>query len=289
MIVQTSKLFEETGMVSQTYAHWLSGNQQIKQPLLGLHLLQQQLQIFEPLTIQDQVKAGLYITFNTLGQQGTQQRAAPVQILPIYEDTQVAWEVTHESKFSWHQIYISWEQLSAITSDPITQIKDFFIRRTDKQTGVSLALTRTLSQTFNDLLQGDGKQLALVGKLYSVSLQAIEQVQIQHHIQQCSECQKKLFNSQNLIEAAPLTSVEDLAEQVGLTSTALELGFIIITGMNLSEYQIEIAFRRALAQPNCGESLVSRLTADTGWTAQDIEKACFKRFGVMSHQLGRMQ
>ncbi|MGB2064908.1 MAG: hypothetical protein ACPHUL_07120, partial [Marinomonas gallaica] len=62
MILQASNLFEETGKVSQSYAYWLSGHQQIKQPLSGLRLVQQQFHIFEPLTIREHVPAGVYIT-----------------------------------------------------------------------------------------------------------------------------------------------------------------------------------------------------------------------------------
>ncbi|WP_067214609.1 hypothetical protein [Marinomonas gallaica] len=291
MIVQAIDLFEETGKVSQRYAYWLSGHQQIKQPLSGLRLVQQQFHIFEPLTIQEHVAAGVYITFNTVSPLNKLQNTTPIQVLPVYEDAQVDWEVTQESKFSWSQIFMTWEQLASITGESIAQVKAFFTRHVSKETGTpkSLTLTRTLSQEFNRLMQRDGKQLALVGKLYNLVLQTIEHIQVQSHIQQCPDCQKKLFESQNIIEADQFASTDDLAEQVGLTHTALELGFAVITGMSIGEYQIEIAFRRALAQPNNNQSLASRLTADTGWTQQDIEKACLKRFGVMSHQLGSMQ
>lgn len=291
MIVQASQLFEADGMTNQSYAYWLSGRQQVQKPLLGLHLIQQQLHVFEAVTIQEQVSAGVYITFNTAGTSGKVQSTSPIQVLPVYEDAQVDWEVTHEAQFNWIQLHISWSQLASITGESEQQVQAFFKRHVSNETGTPLTLTLTsaLNREFNQLIQREGKQLALVGKLYNVILQTIEHVQIQHHIQQCNDCQKKLYSSQNAIEAEQFSSTDALAKQVGLTQTALELGFTVITGMSIAEYQIEVAFRRAMAQPKNGQSLANRLTKDTGWTQQDIEKACLKRFGVMSHQLGSMQ
>lgn len=291
MIVQASKLFEADGSTDQNYAYWLSGRQQIQKPLNGLQLIQQSLHIFEPVTIQERVQAGLYITFNTVSGPEKLQNTSPIQVLPIYEDAQVDWEVTQQQNFNWVQVFISWEQLASITGETVEHTQMFFKRNLKKPMGspLSLTLTRALSQEFKALMQREGKQLVLVGKLYSLVLQTIEHVQIQQHISRCEDCQKKLFKCQNNIEKELFESNDALAKEAGLTVTALELGFAVITGMSIAEYQIEVAFRRALAQPNDGQSLAHRLTADTGWTKQDIEKACLKRFGVMSHQLGSMQ
>lgn len=291
MIVQANQLFEADGTTAQNYAYWLSGRQQQQKPLEGLHFTRQQLHVFHPVTIQEQVLAGIYITFNTDEKSKKSQSSSSVQVLSVYEDALVDWEVSHESQFNWTQIFISWPQLAAITGEKIAQVQAFFRRHVSKQTGTPLQLTLTsvLSDEFNLLVDRESKQLALVGKLYNLILQTIEHIQIQQHIQKCEECQTKLYASQNAIEAEQAISAEALAKHVGLTQTALELGFTVITGMSLAEYQIEVAFRRALQRPNDGQTLVNRLTADTGWTKQDIEKACLKRFGVMSHQLGSMQ
>lgn len=291
MIVQASHLFEADGTTKQSYAYCLSGRQQVQKPLLGLHLIQQQLHVFEPVTIQERVSAGVYITFNTGGASRKAQGASAAQIIAVYEDTQVDWEVAHEAQFNWLQLYISWHQLAAITGENEQQVKAFFKRYVSNITGtpLTLSLTTVLNHEFSLLTQREGKQLALVGKLYNVILLTLEHLQIQHHIHQCDDCQKKLYNSQNIIEAEQFSSSEALAKQVGLTQTALELGFSVITGMSIAEYQIEVAFRKVLAQPQLGQSLATRLTTETGWTQQDIEKACLKRFGVMSHQLGSMQ
>ncbi|CUB02407.1 hypothetical protein [Marinomonas fungiae] len=291
MIVQASQLFEANGETNQSYAYWLSGHQHVQKPLSGLHLIQQQLHVFEPVTVQEQVRAGVYITFNTSGALGKLQNASPIQVLAVYENAQVDWEVTHEAQFNWTQLYISWQQLSNITGEGVQQVQAFFIRHVSKETGtpLNLTLTSTLNTEFNRLLEREGKQLALVGKLYNLILQTIEHVQIQQHINQCDECHKKLYACQNAIEAEQFNTADNLAKQVGLTQTALELGFTVITGMSIGEYQIEVAFRRALAQPHNGQTLANRLTADTGWNKHEIEKACLKRFGVMSHQLGSMQ
>ncbi|SBS26244.1 hypothetical protein MAQ5080_00465 [Marinomonas aquimarina] len=291
MIVQASQLFEADGMTDQRYAYWLSGRQQVQKPLPEVQLIQQQLHVFEPVTIQEQVQAGVYITFNTTGSANKVANSTPIQVLPVYEAAQVDWEVSQEAQFNWTQLYISWSQLAAITGENPQQVQAFFKRRVSNDTGTpfSLTLTSALHHEFSLLMKRDSKQLAIVGKIYNIILQTLEHVQIQHHISQCDDCQKKLYASQNALEAEPFNSTDALAKQVGLTQTALELGFSVITGMSIGEYQIEVAFRRALAQPHTGQSLVNRLTADTGWTQQDIEKACLKRFGVMSHQLGSMQ
>ena len=291
MILQAKDLFEETGCVNAIYASYLAGQQKLLKPLQDLHFIQQQLHDLQPVVIQEQVKAGVYITFDTATIHHKLQEASPVQVLPVYEDALVDWEVTRKTCFSWTQIYIGWDQLAAITGEKVEHVQNFFQRHVSNKTGapLNLTLTQALANDFNQLIHRQGKQLVLVGKLYDVVLQTVEHIQIQHHISQCDDCQKKLFTAQNQIEANHYLSSEEMAKSIGLTQTALEIGFTAITGMTVGEYQIEVAFRKAMAQPHSGLSLANRLTADTGWTKQDIEKACLKRFGVMSHQLGSMQ
>ncbi|MBM6550495.1 hypothetical protein [Marinomonas ostreistagni] len=291
MILQASELFDEAGVIVSTCARWLSGYQRVKAPLSGLKLIQQTLQISQPVTIQEHISAGVYFTFNTAHSEHHTDEVTAIQVQPVFQDSVVDWEVAQPKNFAWIQLFISWEQLATVTGEPVAQAQSFFARHVGQETGASLALpqTQALSKDLHHLLAQEGKQLALIGKLYSVIFQFIEHIQIRSHLAKCEGCQKKLFNSQNLLESDTKYSAQQLAKEVGLTLTALELGFPIIANMTVPEYQIEVAIRKALSQQGSGVSLAKRINADTGLAKQDIEKACLKRFGVLSHQLGSMQ
>lgn len=290
MILQANDLFDAAGNIKQQHQACLKGFQSVKKPLQGLHITKQQLDVLSPLTIQEQVAAGVYFTFNTLFELG---ETDSMQVMPVYQSAEVEWHVNEASEYSWTQIYIDWSQLAAITGEDIELVKVFFKRQISHETGANLSLlsTRALIHEFNQLANHAGKHLSTTGKLYSLILQCIENIQIHRHITQCEDCHKKLYAVQNRIEVNTSTPprINELAAQSGLTPTALEIGFQIITGMSVSEYQIECAFRKALASTDRNETLAHKLTAEMGWTQQDIEKACLKRFGVMTHQLGSMQ
>ena len=291
MILQASELFDETGVIVSTCARWLTGFQRVKAPMSGLKLIQQSIQVHQPITIQEQVEAGIYFTFNTTQLSDQAGDVIDIQVQPIFEVAEVNWQAQRAKSFSWVQLYISWEQLAAITGESIAQAQRFFLRQVDEEVGTPLLLpqTQALTKDLHHLLGQEGKQLALIGKLYSVIFQFIEHLQIREHLSKCEGCQKKLFNSQNKLESDAKMPMAQLAIEVGLTLTALELGFPIITNMSVHEYQVEVAIRKALAQQGSGQSLAHRINADTGLATQDIEKACLKRFGVLSHQLGSMQ
>ena len=292
MQIQANELFDDMGSVAQAHCRWLTGSQIVKAPMEGLTLIQQSINARQPVTIQELISAGIYITFNGESSISKADDVHSIQVLPVYQDTIVDWSVTEMKSFNWVQVFISWEHLAQVTGESIAQAQHFFMRQVSKETGKALDLPKTqaLSRDLNSLLGQEGKRLALVGKLYSLVFQLIEHIQVRHHLSQCEGCQKKLFKSQNMLEAGIKTSDADLAQTVGLTLTALELGFVMISGMTLEEYQIEVAIRRALSSRlTHGQSLAKQINADTGLAHRDIEKACLKRFGVMSHQLGSMQ
>lgn len=292
MQIQANELFDSVGAVDQAYSQWLTGSQIVKAPMEGLKLIQQSVRVHQPVTIQEQIDAGVYITFNSTSGIRNADNIETVQVLPVYQDALVDWSATEATSFHWVQIFMSWEQLAQVTGESVSQAQRFFTHQVSNETGKPLDLPKThaLSNDLNSLLSQEGKRLALVGKMYSLVFQLIEHIQVRHHLSQCEGCQKKLYQSQNMLEADVKTSDVTLAHTVGLTLTALEVGFVIIAGMRLEEYQIEVAIRRALSNHSTeGQSLVKRINADTGMPHQDIEKACLKRFGVMSHQLGSMQ
>lgn len=291
MILQASDLFDETDAIVSRYARWLTGSQRIRTPANGLTLIEQTITTHQPITIEETVAAGVYFTF-TMDQAGHPfDQFDTLQIQPILEASTVQWQVDTPKTFAWIQLYISWEQLATLTRESISQTQRFFLRHTgeDQSRPIQLPNTCALTQDIRHLLQHDGKRLGLIGKLYNVVFDAIEHVQVQRHISRCDGCQQKLFQAQNLLESNTTLSTAQLAHDVDLSVTALELGYVVITQMTLNEYQIEVAIRQALHQTTSGLSLARRINEGTGMASHDIEKACLKRFGVLSHQLGGMQ
>lgn len=294
MHIPADKLFDTNGQIAHQWSQLVSGKRVEKVPAAAqIKLSQQTTYVKQAITIEENLAAGLYITFTHDSENLIAENVTNIQITPVYQDATVDWSVNDARAFHWSQIYLTWELIAQITGESSQNAKHFFQQRVATETGgsITLAVTTDLIQDLKAVLEHQGRNLAFTGKLYSILFQTIEHIQVSNHLANCENCQKKLFSSQNLLETNFKLTTKSLAKSVGLTCTAIELGFPIITGMTLTEYQIETAVRKAMAkQTSCTTvDLAKLITAETGLAQADVEKACVKRFGVMSHQLGSMQ
>ena len=294
MYIPADKLFDTNGQIAHQWSQLVAGKRTEKTPAAApIKLSQQSTFVKQAITIEENVASGLYITFTHDSENLIAENVTNIQITPVYQDATVDWSVNEARAFHWSQVYLTWALLAQITGESEHNAKHFFQQRVASETGGSITLVATMDlvRDLKALLNQNGKSLAFTGKLYSVLFQTIEHIQISNHLQNCENCQKKLFSSQNLLETNFKLTTPSLAKSVGLSCTAIELGFPIITGMTLTEYQIETAVRKAMAKQTSSTTLdlAKLITAETGLAQADVEKACVKRFGVMSHQLGSMQ
>lgn len=291
MQLTANELFNDNGKVAQQWAHFIVGERVIKQPSHGLRFTRQSTYIQRALTIKQGLKAGVYITLSHTRDTTGTNSIKSIQVTPVYLDTVVNWSAEGEQAFHWSQIFIEWDLLNQVTGELPHKAEHFFERVTSfhTDTGDSLELlpTTAIRSDFTAVLSQESKGLALAGKLYGLIFQIIEHIQINHHLAHCEGCQHKLFKSQNLLESRPKLTSKELARLCGLTQTAIEIGYPLIIGMTLEEYQIEVAIRKALteAHEHTPKELSHKIEIQTGLDANEIEEACLKRFGVMSHQL----
>ncbi len=294
MRISADTLYETNGQIADHWSKFVSGSRHIKAAATAsIQLIQQSTYVKQAITIEENLAPGLYLTFTHDEETYTAHNIVSAQVTPVYEAATVDWSVTQKQTFHWSQIYLTWELLAQVTGEQLENVMHFFKQRVAMETGgaFNLTVSSDLVEDLSAVFSQQGSNLAFTGKLYSTLFQVIEHIQVTNHLSQCENCQKKLFSGQNLLEANFKLTAKTLARNVGLTRTALEIGFPIITGMTLTEYQIEAAIRKAMSKQSSDTSLdlAKLITAETGLAQADVEKACVKRFGVMSHQLGSMQ
>lgn len=287
-------VYDNAGNIKEELAPWLSGHKKQLALLPSLHLLNQQLNSNTDVSIHEEAQSGIYFSFLGADQIKTAKDINSVQI--SYHPQNISGHIlmAKGDKHSLIQTRISPSHLAAVLGETEDQIIQHFVGMRDKlgneNAVIQLPITERTLTAIAPILAHKGHSISLAGHLYSVIFTLIEQLQMLSHLSQCEECQSKLFHAQNLIETPQYDTlnIKHLAQQVGLNTEALAIGFNLIVGQSIESYCTQSRINFAAAQLRQNPTAKPHIVAQSGFTEDQFEAAFIQHFGVSSHQYGQI-
>lgn len=282
-------VYDNAGNIKEEFTPWLSGHKKQLALLPSLHLLNQQLNSNTDVSIHEEAQSGIYFSFLGTGQIKTAKDINSVQI--SYHPQNVGGHIlmAKGDKHSLIQTRISPSHLAAVLGETEDLIIQHFVGMRDKlgneNAVIQLPITERTISTMEPILAHKGHSISLAGHLYSLIFTLLEQLQMLSHLSQCEDCQRKLFHAQNLIETPEhdALNIKNLAQQVGLNTEALAIGFNLIVGQSIENYCTQSRIKYAAAQLRKNPTAKSHILAQSGFSEDQFEAAFFQHYGVSSH------
>lgn len=294
MQISMRDVYDNTGRIKEAVAPWLSGHKQLLALLPNLHWLNQHLSSNTDLSIQEEAPSGLYFSFLGNGPIKSAQDIHSVQIAYQPKNISGHFFVAKDEQYSLLQARISPAHLAAILGETEDQIIQHFVTMRDKlgndNAVIQLPVTEKTLNALAPIFAHKGHSISLAGHLYSLIFTLIEQLQILSHLSQCEDCQRKLFHAQNLIETPQhdALNIQHLAQQVGLNTEALTIGFNLIVGQSIESYCTRSRIKSAAAKLRQDPAAKPSIVAQSGFSEDQFEAAFIQHFGVSSHQYGQI-
>ncbi|RBP84136.1 AraC family transcriptional regulator [Marinomonas rhizomae] len=287
-------VYDNAGNIKEEVAPWLSGHKQLFSLLPSLQLINQHLSSNADVSIHEEAQSGIYFSFLASGPIKTAKDINSVQITYQPKNINGQFMMAKGDEHSLLQTRISPVQLAAILGETEDQIIQHFTAMGEKLGNehgiIQLPITERTMSSMDLILAHKGHSISLAGHLYSVIFTLIEQLQMLSHLSQCEDCQSKLFHAQNLIETPEhdALNIKRLAQQVGLNTEALEIGFNLIVGQPIEHYCTRSRIKSAAAQLRQDPSAKPHIVAQSGFSEDQFEAAFIQHFGVSSHQYGQI-
>jgi AraC-like DNA-binding protein len=283
-------VYDNAGKVKEEVAPWLSGHKQLLALLPNLQLLNQHLISNADVSLHEEARSGLYFSFLGAGPINTAKDINSVQISYQPKNINGHFLMAKGDEYSLLQTRISPAHLAAVLGETEDQIIQHFMAMRDKlgneNAVIQLPITERTISAIEPILAHKGHSISLAGYLYSLIFTLIEQLQMLSHLSQCEDCQSKLFHAQNLIETPEYDTlnIKHLAQQVGLNTEALAIGFNLIVGQPIESYCTRSRIKFAAAQLRQNPTAKSHIVAQSGFSEDQFEAAFIQHFGVSSHQ-----
>jgi AraC-like DNA-binding protein len=294
MQISMRDVYDTTGNIQEDVAQWLSGHKQALALLPNLHWLNQHLSSNTDLSIHEEAQSGLYFSFLGNGPIKSAQDINSVQIAYQARPISGHFYIAKDEQYSLLQARISPAHLAAVLGETEEQIIQHFTNMRDKlgneNATIQLPVTGRTRSLIEPILAHKGHSISLAGHLYALIFTLIEQLQMLNHLSQCEDCQRKLFHAQNLIETPQhdALNIQHLAQQVGLNTEALAIGFNLIVGQSIEIYCTRSRIKSAAAKLRQDPSAKPFIVAQSGFSEDQFEAAFIQHFGVSSHQYGQI-
>ncbi|WP_421854139.1 AraC family transcriptional regulator [Marinomonas sp.] len=287
-------VYDNAGNIKEALAAWLSGHKKLLALLPNLHLLNQHLSSNADVSFHEEAQSGLYFSFLGTGPINTAKDIHSVQI--SYQPQNISSHIvmTKGDEHSLLQTRISPAHLAAVLGETEDQIIQHFMamgeKLGNKNAVIQLPITERTLTVIEPILAHKSHSISLAGHLYSAIFTLIEQLQMLSYLSQCEECQSKLFHAQNLIETPEYDTLnmKHLAQQVGLNTEALAIGFNLIVGQSIESYCTQSRIKFAAAQLRQNPTAKPHIVAQSGFSEDQFEAAFIQHFGVSSHQYGQI-
>lgn len=295
MHISINDIYNEDGQVSTLMADAFSGYKHTHQLMPGLSITQQEITCCEDTLFFEEAKGGIY--FSLLGNQTTHSPVDFDSLQISYFDHDVAGEfdVKAGDVRSLIQVHFEPELLAHALNEDTDSLMAFFKTLMHKiaptKNVVSLPITDRNHTNIKSLMEINAqRQLSLVGQVYAFAFLALEQMQTLSHMLSCNDCQSKLFNVQNLLEAdiGITKELTEFAYQAGLNADALELGFYHLVGQTVTQYRDQSRLKRAAAMLRTDHYSRSEIVARTGFSEDQFEAMFIRQFGVPTNQYGQV-
>jgi len=295
MRISINDIYNEEGEVSSLMSDAFSGYKNTYQLMSGLTLTQQEIKCFQDTVFFEKAERGIY--FSLLGKQSVYSPADLDSLQVSYFDNDVAgeFEVKADEIHSLVQVHFEPELLANALNEKqaglIGFLKTLMHKIAPTKSVVCLPITNKSHTNIKPLIENNAqRQLSLVGQIYAFAFLALEQMQTLSHMLSCNDCQSKLFNVQNLLEAdiGITKELTEFAYQAGLNADALELGFYHLVGQTVTQYRDQIRLKRAAAMLRTDHYSRSEIVAKTGFSEDQFEAMFIRQFGVPTNQYGQV-
>ncbi|GAB3477833.1 helix-turn-helix transcriptional regulator [Marinomonas epiphytica] len=294
MHLNMHEVYNKDGKVHDALAPFITGHKRRVSLLPKLHLVDQHLNCEKDITFTETAAAGLYFSF--LGE-GPIQDVDDIQSVQIsYQAKNVSGEVSMpaQTQRSLMQIQITTDQLANILGETEDQIVQHFSAMQTKlgfeSQVIRLPLTDKTSQACAPIFSHTGHSISLAGHLYNVIFSLIEQLQMLNHLSGCADCQSKVFQAQNLLEA-PLQGypeLKHLAQKVGLNQEALAIGFYFLAGQDIESYYLKNKLQFAATQLRKNPGYKQHILEQSGFSEDQFEAEFRQHFGVSTQQYAQI-
>lgn len=287
-------VYDNTGKTKKEMADSLVGHKHLVTLLPNLQLLNQHLYSKTDISIHEEAEPGLYFSF--LGK-------APIKTTGDIDSVQVAYQteivsghvvMKKNEQRSLLQIRISPAHLASVLGETEDQIIQHFTLMRDNLGDdnqiIQLPFTEKAADVSQPTLSHQGHSISLAGHLYALIFTLIEQLQMLSHLSKCEDCQRKLYNAQNLIEVWEPEALDkkQLSQRIGLNPEALAIGFHLLVGQSIDNYWIQSRIKFAAAQLRQDPTEKGIIVAQSGFSEDQFEAAFIRHFGVSSHQYSQI-
>ena len=287
-------VYNNDGQVKAEMTDCLAGHKQLFALLPNLQLLNQHLHSKTELSIHEEAQSGLYFSF--LGTHAINSINDIDSVQVSYQARSISGNLVMQEgeQRSLLQIRITPNHLATLLGESEDHVIQHFtsLKNTlgNNNDFVQLPLTQKSAHICESVLAHHNHSIGLAGHLYALIFTLIEQLQMLNHLSQCEDCQSKLFNAQNLIEASEHQSlnIEHLAQHVGLNTEALIIGFNHIVGQSIEKYWTRNRIKFAAAKLRQNPTEKGNIVAQSGFSEDQFEAAFIQHFGVSSHYYGQV-
>lgn len=295
MRISINDIYNEDGEVSACMSDSFSGYKTTYQLMSGLTLTQQEIKCAQDTLFFEHAKGGIY--FSLLGNKSAYSPSDLDSLQVSYFDKDVAgeFELKANETRSLVQVHFEPELLgNALNERPenlVAFIKTLIHKIAPTKSVVCLPITAQNHANIKPLMETNAqRQLSLVGQIYAFAFLVLEQMQTLSHMLSCNDCQSKLFNVQNLLEAdiGITKELTELTHQAGLNADALELGFYHLVGQTVTHYRDQVRLKRAAAMLRTDHYSRSEIVAKTGFSEDQFEAMFIRQFGVPTNQYGQV-
>ena len=287
-------MYDNTGKVKDEMTAHIAGHKCFLALLPNLQLLNQHLHSKTNVSIREEAKQGLYFSFLGTRAINTVHDIESVEITYQPKNIHGYFSMKAGEERSLLQVRISPEHLANVLGETEDQIIQHFRLMGDKLNNdngvIQLPFTEKAASISKSVLSHKGHSISLAGHIYALIFTVIEQLQMLNHLSQCKDCQSKVFNAQNLIEAMEheALNISNIAQDVGLNTEALAIGFYLIVGQSIESYWTRSRIKFAAAKLRQDPTAKTHIIAQSGFSDDQFEAAFIQHFGVSSHQYGQI-
>ena len=288
MIINLEDVYDQQGNVNEFVADLISGSKQVRTLMNGLSITFQSLAAKANLVLSEVAKPGIYISLLSPEKIADVSNLSSWQLSLLESNKMGTFEIAKGETKTLVQVHISRDQLAKALdedSESVSTILKQSIHKVGQNNIIRLPISTEMQALTAPILQAQNKtSLSLLSQVYSLVFSTLEHIQMLNHLVQCQDCQNRLFQAQNIVEAEATNTLDEatLAESVGLNLTALELGIYHISGISIQAYIDQIRAKLAAALVRQNTLSRSEMAARTGVAEDQFDALFLRHFGVPS-------
>lgn len=294
MQINLHDAYDSQGKIKESHSQLIEGHKHQISLLPNLELIEQHLICHQESVLTEHAAYGLYFTMAGSAPIKTMDDVESLSVCYVPRDITGHFLIAQKEEKSLIQIRITPQHLANVLGENEDQVITYFDQLFDslkqENGALTLPITEVNRPVCQAILNNTGQNLSLTGHTYACVLVLIEQLKMLKHLSTCSDCQSKIFQAQNLLEAPDETSLQihTLAHRVGLNKEALSIGFQYIVGESITHYCARSRIQYAAAKLRKNPDAKMDIIANIGLSESQFEAAFIQHFGVNSQQYAQI-